>query len=638
MLQNIRKSARSWLGIVLACILIPPFAIVGVEYVFRDGFSRAEAVITVGQQEVLGREFERAFRQRLDALNRRSGASVDYRTAKSMGVVDIVAENFVSEALFRQATRDAGILVGDPVVREAVRTMDAFKGVDGKFDAQLYRRGLESAQMSEPQFLDAQRTEIAAQYLAQTIAGLEAAPAAIVDTIDRYRNEKRRATFFGLRDSSVAELPRPTAKQLADFYDRHKTRYTQPASRTVSALIVLPEDVFDRIPVTASEIEAGYARDKEKYTSPERRTLRQLLFTTEADAGKVAMAMAGGRSFDSVAKEVVKQEPLSLGTVTAADLPLPELAKAVFAPKQGEIAEPVKSALGWHVVVVDKIEPAKVTPLETARADIEEAIKRKRATDILDRLREDADDGLGADLPLDKIAAQIGVKLQRIPAIDRAGRDAAGAAIGGLPDDPRFLQRIFEQDVGRDDRDVIERKDGAFFIVQVDGTAPSRIVPLKNIEKRVAADWTADARADALKIRAGALVQRIRAGESIEAVAKRAGATVKNSSPLNRYGATGDPDVSGQLRDALFKAPDTGAAVAERGVSGYTVAVLAAIENGGGASRNHLTILDSVKASIGRELLAQYGAMLRRTYQVKIDREGIDSLFSRAAQRQQQGS
>ena len=635
MLQDIRRGARSWLGIVLACILIPPFAIVGVEYVFRDGFSRAEAVITVGQQEVLGREFERAFRQRLDALNRRSGASVDYRTAKSMGVVDLVAEGFVGDALYRQATRDAGILVGDPVVREAVRGMEAFKGVDGKFDPQLYRRGLETAQMSEPEFLDAQRTEIAAQYLSQGIAGLETAPSAIVDTIDRFRNEKRRATFFTLRASSVIELPKPSAAQLAEFYDRHKTRYTQPANRTVSALIVLPEDVFDRIPVADSEIEAAYQQDKSSYTRPEKRTLRQLLFTTRADAGQVAIAMAGGRSFDTVAKEVVKQEPLSLGTVTAAELPIPELAQAAFAPKQGEIAEPVKTALGWHVIIVDKVEPAQVTPLETARADIEEAIKRRRAGDILDRLREDADDGLGADLPLDKIAGQIGVKLLRISAIDSAGRNAAGATIGGLPDDARFLQRIFEQDVGRDDRDVIERKDGAFFIVQVDRITPSRIVPLKNIEQRVTADWTADARTDALKIRADALVQQIRAGAGIETVARRAGASIKNSSPLNRYGATGDPDVSGQLRDALFKATAKGAAVAGRGVTGYSVAVLAAIENGGDAVQNRRSILDSVKASIGRELLAQYGAMLRRTYQVTIDRDGIDRLFSRAAQRQQ---
>ena len=635
MLQDIRRGARSWLGIVLACILIPPFAIVGVEYVFRDGFNRAEAVITVGQQEVLGREYERAFRQRLDALNRRSGASVDYRTAKSMGVVDIVAESFVSEALFRQATRDEGILVGDPVVREAVRAMDAFKGVDGRFDPQIYRRGLESAQMSEPEFLDAQRTELAAQYLSESIGGLETAPAAIVDTIDRFRNEKRRATFFTLRASSVTDLPKPTAAQLAEFYARHKARYTRPANRTVSALIVLPEDVFDRIPVADSEILAAYQRDKAKYTSPEKRTLRQLLFTTEADAGQVAMAMAGGKSFDTVAKEVVGQTPLSLGTVTAADLPLPEIAQAAFAGRQGEITEPVKSALGWHVIIVDKVEPAKVTPIEGIRADIEEAIKRARAGDILDRLREDADDGLGADLPLDRIAGQVGVKLQRIPAIDSRGRNAAGEAIGGLPDDPRFLQRIFEQEVGRDDRDVVERKDGAFFIVQVDKITASRIPSLREVEKRVAQDWTADARSGALNIRADALAQQIRAGRSIEAVAKEAGASVKNSSPLNRYGTTGDPDVSGQLRDALFRAEAGGAAVAEPGVSGYSVAVLAAVENGGDAAQNRKAVLDSVKASIGRELLEQYGALLRRTYPVNIDRSGIDRLFSRAAQRQQ---
>ncbi len=631
MLQDIRKGARSWLGIVLACILIPPFAIVGVEYVFRDGFSRAEAVIEVGEQEVLGREFQRAFRERLDALNRRSGASVDYRTAKTLGVVDIVADGFVREALYRQATRDAGIMVGDPVVREAVRTMDAFKGVDGRFDAQLYRRGLESAQMSEPEFLDSQRTEIAAQYLIQGIAGLEAAPAAIVDVIDRYRNEKRRATFFTLRDSSVTDLPAPDKAQLAEFYDKHKARYTQPPNRAVSALIVLPEDVFDRIPVAESEIGAAYQRDKAKYTTPERRTLRQLLFTSEEDARKVAAAMAGGRSFDKVAK----QEPLSLGTVAADGLPIPELAGAAFARRAGEITEPVRTPLGWHVLIVDRVEPARATPLEKVRADIEEAIKRKRAGAILDGLREEADDGLGADLPLEKIAEQVGVKLQRIPAIDSRGRNAAGKEIGGLPDDPRFLQRIFEQEVGRDDRDVLDRKDGAFFIVEVEKTSPSRTPALEEVETRVAKDWAADARTRALKTRADALAQRIRAGARIEEVAKEASAGLKNSAPLNRYGATGDPDVSSRMRDALFEAGATGAAVAQPGVNGYAVAVLAAIETGGDARENRQAVLDGVKAEIGQELLAQYSAMLRRTYPVRIDRNGIDRLFSRAAQREQ---
>ena len=212
MLQNIRKGARSWLGIVLACILIPPFAIVGVEYVFRDGFSRAEAVITVGQQEVLGREYERAFRERLEAVNRRSGGAVDYKMAKSLGIVDMVADSFVTEALFRQATRDQGIMIGDAVIREAVRTMPAFKGVDGKFDPQLYRRGLENSLMSEPEFLDSQRAELAAQYLVQSIAGLQSAPDAIVDTIDRFRNEKRRAAFLTLRASSVTDPARTDRK------------------------------------------------------------------------------------------------------------------------------------------------------------------------------------------------------------------------------------------------------------------------------------------------------------------------------------------------------------------------------------------------------------------------------------------
>ena len=55
---------------------------------------------------------------------------------------------------------------------------------------------------------------------------------------------------------------------------------------------------------------------------------------------------------------------------------------------------------------------------------------------------------------------------------------------------------------------------------------------------------------------------------------------------------------------------------------------------GGDAKKKREAVLDTLKKSIGQELLAQYDAMLRRKYPVKIDREGIDKLFSRQVQRQ----
>ena len=43
MLQAIRRGSRSWFGIILAVILIPPFAVVGVDYIFRGGLTRSAA-------------------------------------------------------------------------------------------------------------------------------------------------------------------------------------------------------------------------------------------------------------------------------------------------------------------------------------------------------------------------------------------------------------------------------------------------------------------------------------------------------------------------------------------------------------------------------------------------------------------
>ena len=248
MLQDIRRGARSWLGIVLACILIPPFAIVGVEYVFRDGFNRAEAVITVGQQEVLGREYERAFRQRLDALNRRSGASVDYRTAKSMGVVDIVAESFVSEA---------PVPAGDPRRRHPGRRSGGPGSRAGDGCVQGRGRQVRSAALpARPRIRADERAGISRRATDRTppraISSPRASvasrppPAAIVDTIDRYRNEKRRAHLlhparqFG--DGTAEADGGPACGILRQAQGAlHAGRPTA----LVSALIVLPEDVFD---------------------------------------------------------------------------------------------------------------------------------------------------------------------------------------------------------------------------------------------------------------------------------------------------------------------------------------------------------------------------------------------------------
>lgn len=638
MLQGIRKGARSWLGIVLALILIPPFAIVGVEYIFRDGFSRAQPVITVGDAKILGREYERVFRRQMDDLRRRSGRAIDYKAAKSMGLVTVVSNQMVTQALYRQASKDQGILVSDAVIRNAVRGLNAFKGVDGKFDPALYARALQNARMNEQQFISSQRAAIASQYLVQSVARVEAAPDVLVDAMDKYRNEKRTADFFTIRASAITKLPDPTAKQLEEFHKKNKARYTRPPNRTVSAIIVNPEDVFDRIKVTADDIKALYERNRSSYTKFEKRTLRQLVFTKEDDAKKAFAAMVGGKTFDTVAKDIVKRKPLDLGTVTAKELPLPVIAKAAFSVKEGEVAPPVKSPLGWHLIIVDKVQPQKVTPLKDVKADIERSLKLKKSGKILDQLREDADDALGADLKLAKVAEQLKLKLHTYQAIDVRGRDADGKPIKGLPADPRFLQTVFKQKV-KDYKEVIEMKAGAFFIVQVDKITPSRVQTVKEIKDRIVKDWQAGARLTALKVKADALAAKIKAGKSIKEVAAEADVSLKGSSPLNRYGPTGDSEVSGTLRDAVYKAKK-GAVVAAPGVGGYSVAVLTDLKIGGkDAKKQRTAIADTLKRSLGRELLGQYDAMLRRKFPVKIDREGIDKLFSRQAQGQRrQGS
>ncbi|MEQ8696397.1 MAG: SurA N-terminal domain-containing protein, partial [Bauldia litoralis] len=69
-------------------ILIPPFAVVGVDYIFQGGLTRSAAVVTVGDLEIAGTQFERDYRNRINAVQRQFKTPLDYKTAKQLGLVE----------------------------------------------------------------------------------------------------------------------------------------------------------------------------------------------------------------------------------------------------------------------------------------------------------------------------------------------------------------------------------------------------------------------------------------------------------------------------------------------------------------------------------------------------------------------
>lgn len=133
------------------------------------------------------------------------------------------------------------------------------------------------------------------------------------------------------------------------------------------------EYVLKDVGATDAEVEAWYDAHRRELVSPERRRVAQILVETREQAAAVRERIANGEPFAAVARSESRDAQTrkmggDLGLVEKAQVP-PGF-EAVFAAGEGEIVGPVESKLGWHVLLVAKVVPARPLALDEVRADV----------------------------------------------------------------------------------------------------------------------------------------------------------------------------------------------------------------------------------------------------------------------------
>lgn len=139
---------------------------------------------------------------------------------------------------------------------------------------------------------------------------------------------------------------------------------------------------YVRTGVTVDPREVGeyYERNRSSYALPEEIRLRQILIPAPPDAAPARTAALEstartaaerakkGEDFALLIREYAGRGDGDLGFMERADL-LPELARAASDLKAGEIAGPVRTSLGFHVIRLEEVR-ARVKTLDQVRDDI----------------------------------------------------------------------------------------------------------------------------------------------------------------------------------------------------------------------------------------------------------------------------
>jgi peptidyl-prolyl cis-trans isomerase D len=626
MLNAIRKRSGSIAVKILLALLILSFGLWGVTDVFFQQAQRA-TVVVVGEKEILGAEVEQAVRSEVARIQRLSSSQFDIAQARSMGVIDSVVEKIIVRTLYSQAANDLGLMVSDPLIRDAISNNPNFRGPTGRFDNFTYRQVLQNNDVNESLYVAQLRGDLArAQLLTSVTAGANASKT-MAEAMYRYANERRIAESVFIRDSDMKTLIDPGDAILQAFRDENRAQFTAPEQRKVTAVVLTAADLAKEIAVPEDELQEEFENRRLEFVIPELRNIRQMVMATKEEADKAYGMLREGISFAKVANDLVGLDEtlLNLGEMTR-DQMLPEMADAAFALEKDKFSEAVESPLGWHIIEVTDIKAGS----EPAFADIRDRLiadyAYDKAIDSLFDLSNKLEDALGGGASLEEASQQMNVPLLNINSVDATGRDADGIAVPNLPKTNRFLDVTFQTRQGEESQ-LEEGGTDIYFVLRVDSVTAPALRPFGTVRADVLSAWQADQRGQAAEASGNALLESLMStGGQLETVAKEAGLSVETTLPLRRrVDSDGPPQI---LRDMLF-ATEKNAFTVGRGNGGFYVAqtkdILPAdpFREKTELSKLSQRLADSFRADIAQ----QFANALRNDHPVIINDSILDELF-----------
>jgi len=619
--------------VVLALISLP-FAFFGVDYYFRQGSSALD-VATVAGERITQQQFNQTLTEQQERMRAQLGANFDPAMFDNPEVRYSVLQQLINRQLLQDKARQEAFRVPDAQLQQFIAGSPAFQE-NGRFSPDRYRQVLATQNMTPAGFEDQLRRDL-------LVAPLQE-PVVLGNIIARANGER----FLGLADQrrdvqSAAIDPEPylAATRIDDaavkaFYDANAAALQTPEQAKIEYVVLTLEALAGQTTVDPAEARAQYESSVKQYTKPEERQAAHILIAVKPDASAEAKAAAKARAADLMAKatanpakfgELAKQfsqDPGSapqggdLGSFPRGNMVKP-FDDAVFGMKVGDIAGPVETDFGYHVIRLTGIAPEKVRPFDEVKAQIEADLQRQKAAQkfataaeqLQNLVYEQADSLQGA-------AKTLGLTVQTTPHLTRSQVQALAKG------NAKFVQALFspESTQAKRNTEAIEVAPNTLMAGRIVEYAPAAQRPFADVQEEIRRQLARRAASELAQKAGREKLALLEQGKSD----KEAGVTFAPQVSLTRNDA--QPGYSPDAVKRIFqldptKVPQYTGAPNERG--GFSIYRLAKVVDPPAPDPAKLTAANArIGDEVGRELINAYLTTLKDKADVKINQANLE--------------
>jgi peptidyl-prolyl cis-trans isomerase D len=559
MLQRIRDGlqGQKWLAwVVLGAIGATFIFWGGTNSLDFNGTSKNDAA-TVDGEEVPASEATQAWSETQARWAQQFGN--DIPADQRVKMQDNILDQLILQKLIKKRLHDQHYRVSDAKVLAEVQGISAFKGADGKFDANQARAVLRQYNKDEQGFFDETRTQLVVNQLQQGIGGSFFLTPAEARRLYNLENEEREVQYVQLPAEKFAGNDPVDEAAVQTYYDKNGDRFMTTESVSLEYAELRLEQLATQVVPTEDDLKKLYEDNRANYVLDEQRRTRHIVIPVNGDddAGAKKQAEAvlaearGGKDFAELAKKYSKDPSAAdggeLGFVGRKDF-AGQIGDTLFAMKVGDIAGPVKSQFGYHILKLEEIRPAEVKPFEAVHAELDSQYRTDRAAQLFGERQDAISDALEkGEADLDKIAQSLGLTRGSIAEFKRGG----GAE--PLGSGAELQQTVFGDATLNQGKigGPVELGEDRLVLVKVTSHHKAEVKPLATVRDDIVALLRHERGVTGAKAAAEGAVAKLLGGDKLEALANGWSVTAESAKFVSR----GDPSIPAALRLAVFEAP-----------------------------------------------------------------------------------
>lgn len=493
-IQAFRDNIPKWLTGIILVLIIGPFALWGINSYFTA--SADTAVASVNGTDITPQDFTEAYQQQYQRMEQMFGAAFKPEMIDEKQLREEVLQRLINQSLVDQQLVKRHYGVGNAQLIAAVQKIPAFQ-VDGKFSTQVYGSTLQSVGLTPAAFEQQERQSLAAQQLQSGIQDSAFITEPELKRAVAIRDEQRQLTYLVIASKHYLDRAKVTDADITAYYKAHADQFMTPEKVALSYVELDQAQLAKDMKPTEADLQAAYQQQIAGFQQQETRQAQHILIAvsgndSKADAAAKAKAedivkqLKAGADFGKLAAKY-SDDPGSaknggdLGWVSHGMMVKP-FEDALFGIKKvGDIAGPIRSKYGYHIIKLDGIRAGKTKPFSEVRAQLAAGYAQKKAEDEYYALGDQLAN-LAYEHPdsLDAVSKQLNLSINTVTDVSRD--TGTGIAANPAVRKAAFSEGVLSQGLNSE---PVQLGTNHVVVIRVKGHTPSEQKPLSEVRSEI---------------------------------------------------------------------------------------------------------------------------------------------------------